>query len=1067
MTVALRPPTSGTYDCGPSGGPFVSLTPVVAPRQFLIDIVDPETNHEITVAPTTTVVEGDTARIALTMSPPSQGNVVVGVFGSDTPATATDDVDFTAPPVSVAFARGQNLAFVDVPTVDDSEVEPTENFFLTFDVIDTGGMGAFVVPPGEARVNITDNDSATPITITALDPPEITEGDEGTQQAVFTVQLSEALQFPNPPSFVPSLTVEYTTVDGSAVAGEDYETRNGTLTFTPTTGTELQVMVPVNGDEVEEDDEEFFFELSNPSSGTLARARATAQILNDDGPDGGGGTPLDPIEITMEPRSIDEGDSGPSTMRFVVQLSRAPTIDEQNVRLGFATRNGTATLADNDYQALNGSMGFQTGSSLTAEIPVTVNGDLMVEADEDFFVDLDVISGNATVLTPAVRGVIRNDDVDSVRFTRRRTEVREGAGVIAINLERVGLGTAPLSVLVTPRNRGAREGADYQATEQRIQWGAGDLAPKTFEVTILDDDEAESEEGFELVLSAPDGGEVATPARHQVTISDDEFAATIAPITDQETGGDGGSVVGVGVQVAGPQGQPLRGIAIRWRVAEGQGELLDGEQSTSDASGVARNRVRLPPDPGVVMIGAEVVGGDSEVLFELLVTGLITLFPDDPEGGPAALAEVLDNGCAESTGSGRELCRYLVRLPDGDARSALQAMNPDAIASLGVHSLQAQLTQLRLFGERLAALRRGERIQVEQLAFDFNGKRVDPWALATALAQGPAASPDKKLAKRLDAILSHQEQEPAQDEVADELLEPFQYSERWGFFLNGRYSTGDRDTTRRESGFDFDTWALTVGVDYRLNNRFVLGAALNHIETDTTLVGNGGGLNADGAGLSLYGSLGGERYFWDFVASYGSNSYDLVRAIDLPQPFVSADPALDGRRRFEAEGSTDGDQLSATTSVGYDLIQSQWSLSGFARGYFFEGQVDRYTESGAGPFSLLVEDQDLESLLGEVGLELSYSASVSWGVLQPSLRASYFHEFEDGFRLIRGRFAVVPEFGQFAVPTDGNDQNFFNLGLALQATLPGGNGIFLGYDTDLERDNLSIDTLTGGFRLAF
>ncbi len=52
--------------------------------------------------------------------------------------------------------------------------------------------------------------------------------------------------------------------------------------------------------------------------------------------------------------------------------------------------------------------------------------------------------------------------------------------------------------------------------------------------------------------------------------------------------------------------------------------------------------------------------------------------------------------------------------------------------------------------------------------------------------------------------------------------------------MDGRINYGDKDQTQNQAGFDFDTIGITGGVDYRIRDNFVVGAALGYsqIETD-------------------------------------------------------------------------------------------------------------------------------------------------------------------------------------------------------------------------------------------
>ena len=102
--------------------------------------------------------------------------------------------------------------------------------------------------------------------------------------------------------------------------------------------------------------------------------------------------------------SVIEGNVGGTNAVFTVSLS-CPSA--QNVSVEFSTENGTA-LAAGDYAVTNGTLLFAPGET-NKTIAVQIIGDIEIEADETFFVNL---SGavNASVVDAQGVGMITNDD---------------------------------------------------------------------------------------------------------------------------------------------------------------------------------------------------------------------------------------------------------------------------------------------------------------------------------------------------------------------------------------------------------------------------------------------------------------------------------------------------------------------------------------------------------------------------------------------------------------------------------------------------------------------------------
>jgi large repetitive protein len=101
----------------------------------------------------------------------------------------------------------------------------------------------------------------------------VAEGDAGNVAAPLEVSLSA-------PSGK-TVTVQYATVNGTALAGLDYVAAGGSLTFPP--GVTLLVLpVQVKGDRLPEPDETFFVMLSNPGNAALGDAQGQGTIRDDD-----------------------------------------------------------------------------------------------------------------------------------------------------------------------------------------------------------------------------------------------------------------------------------------------------------------------------------------------------------------------------------------------------------------------------------------------------------------------------------------------------------------------------------------------------------------------------------------------------------------------------------------------------------------------------------------------------------------------------------------------------------------------------------------------------------------
>ena len=102
-----------------------------------------------------------------------------------------------------------------------------------------------------------------------------TEAASGETDLSFAVTLSAAS--------ASAVTVGYSTANGTALAGTDYQSTSGTLTFAPGQTSET-ISVPVLGGVVGTGSKTFTVALSSPSGATLASTQATGTIVDDIAP---------------------------------------------------------------------------------------------------------------------------------------------------------------------------------------------------------------------------------------------------------------------------------------------------------------------------------------------------------------------------------------------------------------------------------------------------------------------------------------------------------------------------------------------------------------------------------------------------------------------------------------------------------------------------------------------------------------------------------------------------------------------------------------------------------------
>lgn len=209
--------------------------------------------------------------------------------------------------------------------------------------------------------------------------------DEGTGTASFDVTLTS----PD----TDSVSVNFATADGTALAGSDYTATIGIATFLPGDTVE-RVSVPVLDDGIAEEEQLFALFLANAVGGTIGWAQAIGTIVDDD---------TEPA-LSIADTSVPEGDAGSSVATITVSLS---TASESTVSVGYATADAGATSGV-EYTPVSGTLTFLP-AAVEETIDVSLLADTTYEGDEGIAVDL-AAPLNATLLDASGLLTIADDD---------------------------------------------------------------------------------------------------------------------------------------------------------------------------------------------------------------------------------------------------------------------------------------------------------------------------------------------------------------------------------------------------------------------------------------------------------------------------------------------------------------------------------------------------------------------------------------------------------------------------------------------------------------------------------
>ena len=409
------------------------------------------------------VTEGDTgttpATFTVTLAAASPVQTLVDYATS--PGTATSGVDYAGQTGTLTFLPGETSKTVAPSVVGDTLHEANETFGLVLSNARGGSIGT-----GSATATIADDDAAPAFSV---DDASGATSAAGGGTVLFTVSLNVASGLP--------ASVQYATVNGSAVAGTDYTATSGTVTV-PAGETSATVTVQLTTKTTYAPPKTFSLALSNPVEATVADGTGVGTIVN--------GNPNGPTLTAVTPSS------GAQNTTVAVTLSGT----------GFS---GTPTVTVSGQRV--------TASAVTVVDPTTVTASFAVGAAAALGArDVTITQGSDTSTCSACFTVVARPVVTALD----RTVVATGTTDVVIGL--TGTAFAP-GLEITLTRSGSKPLRAVSTT----------VSSSTSATTVLGVSRVVKAGTWNVVALNPDGG--TTTCANCLTIVDGPTIASVSPST--------------------------------------------------------------------------------------------------------------------------------------------------------------------------------------------------------------------------------------------------------------------------------------------------------------------------------------------------------------------------------------------------------------------------------------------------------------------------------------------------------------------------------------------------------
>ncbi len=359
-------------------------------------------------------VAGTNISVIVTRTP---GSGAASVQYSTFDGSALSGADYIGTNDVLNFADGETFKLINVPIIDDLLTEPSE----TFGVLLFSPVGANLGSNAVTLVTIFDNDTFFRFASTNL------QVNEDVTNAVLTVLRVGDTNG--------SASVDFSTVDGTAIFNADYLATSGTILFT-NGQLSATISIPIVDDCTVETNLDFFqVVLSNPIGGSVAPNFGVASVVIRDNDNGVGriritGATVDnnSIDFYADPMQplVREGNTTTLTVHVFRECGSSGRIDvditnfinsatcpgelESRHGLDFVLNQRTLTWLDGQG---NGSQGSEQ------TFTITITDDILVELDETNLFSLINIRGGTAGNPPSFGGarqipvVIRSDDMSA------------------------------------------------------------------------------------------------------------------------------------------------------------------------------------------------------------------------------------------------------------------------------------------------------------------------------------------------------------------------------------------------------------------------------------------------------------------------------------------------------------------------------------------------------------------------------------------------------------------------------------------------------------------------------
>lgn len=331
------------------------------------------------------------------------------------------------------------------------------------------------------------------------------------------------------------VSISYSTVANTALAGEDFTQTSGTLRWNEGERGPKSINIPIVDDNFNEDTEILQLAFTNPSDGTTDGEQTIVIRITDN--DLAPTFTIETTNITVQ----EGGDGDNNEIKIIVSMNGVNTTD---VTATCSVTGGDA-VEDTDYEIVEETISWPAATTENEqECLYQTVGDLQDETNKTLTISVRVtVDGTSSPLGNAIVNITDDDELPAVSFVALDNP-NESDTTIKVKLKISSPSDQVVSadVSIDAAATTATLGDDYVFTADTVSWPVGSVEDQELDLVINQDVLFEGDERIVLNISNIQNGKSGSPQTLTITILDEEVAGVavsettlnLTEITDED-----------------------------------------------------------------------------------------------------------------------------------------------------------------------------------------------------------------------------------------------------------------------------------------------------------------------------------------------------------------------------------------------------------------------------------------------------------------------------------------------------------------------------------------------------